>query len=175
MRRFVLLFLVLLTGLFLFSLLPWGQRWFVEPFTAGLAGFCTWLVRLVDADVSTWGAIIQSTRNGFAIEIRPGCNGVEAMIILASAILAYPSTWRHKAVGLSLGMVAIQALNVVRIISLFYLGQWSETLFQWFHLYIWQALLVLDALLVWLVWLRYAPGSVHTAAHRPMASGAGLG
>lgn len=157
MIRFVLLFLALLVGLFTLSLLPWGQRWFVEPFTAGLASVCTWLVALFDAQVTTWDNIIQSTRNGFAIEIMAGCNGVEAMIVLASAVLAFPSSWRHKLLGLGLGFVAIQTLNVVRIISLFYLGQWSLTAFQWFHLYIWQALLILDALLVWLIWLKYAP------------------
>lgn len=157
MRRFVLLFLVLLVGLFTLSLLPWGQRWFVDPFTAGLASVCTWLVAFFDAEVVTYGKVIQSTRNGFAIEIMAGCNGVEAMIVLASAVLAFPSSWKHKLLGLGLGFVAIQSLNVVRIISLFYLGQWSLTAFQWFHLYIWQALLILDALLVWLIWLRYAP------------------
>jgi hypothetical protein len=29
--------------------------------------------------------------------------------------------------------------------------------FDWFHLYLWQALIVLDALVVFLVWLRYLP------------------
>ena len=52
---------------------------------------------------------------------------------------------------------AIQSLNIVRIISLFYMGQWSQVMFDWFHLYLWQALIVLDALAVWLIWLRYLP------------------
>jgi len=45
----------------------------------------------------------------------------------------------------------------VRIISLFYLGQWDRTWFDWFHLYLWQALIVLDALVVFLLWLRWLP------------------
>ncbi len=175
MQRFVLIFLALLVGLFTFSQLPWGQRWFVEPFTTGLASFCTALVALFDAEVATYGKVIQSTRNGFAIEIMAGCNGVEAMIVLASAVLAFPSTWRHKLVGIGLGFVAIQALNVVRIISLFYLGQWSLTAFQWFHLYIWQALLILEALLFWLIWLKYAPRPAGTGPEKAMASAASLG
>ena len=41
------------------------------------------------------------------------------------------------------------------IISLFYLGQWNMTAFvQWAHLYIWQALIMLDVLIVWLIWVR---------------------
>ncbi|MEZ5472895.1 MAG: hypothetical protein R3E90_14080 [Marinicella sp.] len=55
------------------------------------------------------------------------------------------------------GFIAIQALNAVRIISLFYLLQWDKNWFDWFHLYLWQALIILDALVVWLIWLRYLP------------------
>ena len=58
-----------------------------------------------------------------------------------------------------IGFFAIQLLNLVRIISLFYLGQWNQTAFDWFHLYLWQALIILDALVVWLIWLRTLPGS----------------
>ena len=53
-------------------------------------------------------------------------------------------------------------MNLLRIISLFYLGQWSETLFDWAHLYIWQALIMLDALIVFLVWIRYLPKIANT-------------
>ena len=43
------------------------------------------------------------------------------------------------------------------IVSLFYLGQWNQVAFEWFHLYLWQALIILDALVVWLIWLRTLP------------------
>ena len=41
--------------------------------------------------------------------------------------------------------------------SLFYLGQWNQVAFEWFHLYLWQALIILDAMVVWLIWLRKMP------------------
>ena len=52
--------------------------------------------------------------------------------------------------GLAAGIVAVQGLNVVRVISLFYLGQWNMQVFEWAHLYVWQALIMLDVLVVWL-------------------------
>jgi len=55
------------------------------------------------------------------------------------------------------GFFAIQFLNLVRIVTLFYLGQWNQVAFEWFHLYLWQALIIMDALVVWLVWLRTLP------------------
>ncbi len=51
----------------------------------------------------------------------------------------------------------MELLNIVRIISLFYLGQWNQDVFEWAHLYIWQALIMLDVLIVFLLWLRLLP------------------
>lgn len=157
MLRFILLFLLILVALFVAELLQPVERYVILPFTAVLADICAWLIHLFDADAIARGKVIQSVTNGFAISIERGCNGVEAVIILIAAICAFPAPWKHKLAGLGIGFVAIQALNLVRIISLFYLGQWNRVWFDWFHLYLWQALIVLDALVVFLIWLRYLP------------------
>ena len=95
--------------------------------------------------------------NGFAVSIEAGCNGVEATLVLLAAMLAFPAPWRHKVVGLVIGVVAVQLLNILRVISLFYLGQWNYDVFEWAHLYVWQALIMLDVLVVWLIWVRRVP------------------
>ncbi|HPE61213.1 MAG TPA: hypothetical protein PLB10_12830 [Thiolinea sp.] len=59
--------------------------------------------------------------------------------------------------GLLVGFIAIQAMNLIRIISLFYLLQWSEQWFEWFHLYVWQALIFMDVLIVFVLWIRWLP------------------
>jgi exosortase/archaeosortase family protein len=61
--------------------------------------------------------------------------------------------------GILVGLCAVQALNVVRVVTLFYLGQWSPKAFEWAHLYVWQALIMLDVLVVWLIWIRTLPRS----------------
>jgi exosortase H (IPTLxxWG-CTERM-specific) len=155
MLRFAILFLVLLCGLFALEILQPVERYFIVPFTAGLAKVSSWLIGMFDTDAISYGNVIQSASNGFAVAIERGCNGVEALIILFAAIFAFPAPWKHRLIGFSIGFVAIQALNLVRIISLFYLGQWSKVWFDWFHLYLWQALIILDALVVWLLWLRW--------------------
>jgi exosortase H (IPTLxxWG-CTERM-specific) len=158
MTRFILLFLVLLAALFVAELTRPVDVHVIEPFTSLVARVSQALVASVDADVIAQGKILRSTRaGGFAISIERGCNGVEAVIIVIAAMLAFPAPWKHKLVGIVLGFFAIQGLNLVRIVSLFYLGQWNRTWFDWFHLYLWQALIVLDALVVFLVWLRYLP------------------
>jgi exosortase H (IPTLxxWG-CTERM-specific) len=157
MLRFIVLFLIYLFALFALELVQPVDEHVILPFTAGIAKVSVWLVSLFDSHAIAIGKELHSTTNGFAISIERGCNGVEAVIILVSAMLAFPAPWKHRLVGIGLGFVAIQALNLVRIISLFYLGQWNRTWFDWFHLYLWQALIVLDALVAFLIWLRYLP------------------
>ena len=157
MIRFVVLFLVILVSLFLLEIYEPVRQAVVLPFTGFLATVSSWIVQLFDPNVHAYGDIIQDTKTLVAIQIAPGCNGVEAMIILLAAIVAFPSSIWYKIKGLFFGFLAIQSLNLVRIISLFYLLQWNQTWFEWFHLYLWQALIILDALIVWLIWLRYLP------------------
>ncbi len=66
---------------------------------------------------------------------------------------------KQKLIGVSLGFVAIQVLNVGRVISLFYLGKWDKDLFDFAHYYLWQALIILDAFVVFLIWLSKLPDS----------------
>ena len=157
MLRFILQFLGILGVLFYAELLHPVDEYVILPFTAAIAKVSVWLVGMFDPHAIAYGKILQSTSNNFAISIERGCNGVEAVIILVSAMLAFPASWKHKLAGIGIGFVAIQLLNLVRIISLFYLGQWNRVWFDWFHLYLWQALIVLDALVVFLLWLRWLP------------------
>ena len=159
MLRFFILFVVLLAVLFGLELTPWVQDWFVIPWTNALARISTWIVTLFDGDVVATGKVMRSNSNGFAVSIEAGCNGVEATLVLLAAMLAFPAPWKHKAVGLVIGILAVQLLNILRVISLFYLGQWNYDVFEWAHLYVWQALIMLDVLIVWLVWVRTLPRS----------------
>lgn len=159
MVRFFIVFVVLLVSLFTIEVLQPVQQHVILPFTSGLAWISVNLIELFDSGVASAGKVIRDLESGFAVSIEPGCNGVEALIILFAAMFAFPAPLKNKLIGFAIGFVAIQALNLVRIISLFYLGQWNMTWFEWFHLYLWQALIILDALVVWLIWLRKLPRS----------------
>src|SRR5436309_728130 len=125
MIRFFLLFLVMQAAFFGAELTPWVQEYFVMPWTNELASISAFLVTLFDPNVAALGKVLRSTTNGFAVSIEAGCNGVEATIVLLAAILAFPAPWKNKLTGLVVGTIAVQGLNIVRVISLFYLGQWN--------------------------------------------------
>lgn len=157
MIRFFVLFTVLLVGLFTLEILQPVEKLVILPFTSFIADASAWILQFFDDNVRAIANIIQDRQSGFGVRIERGCNGVEAVIILFAAIFAFPAPFKNKIIGFVIGFFAIQLLNMVRIVSLFYLGQWNQVAFEWFHLYLWQALIILDALVVWLVWLRTLP------------------
>ena len=167
MIRFFILFLVIQAVLFGGELTAPAQQYFVIPWTNLLASASAALVKGFDPNVLVTGKVLQSTTNGFAVSIEAGCNGVEATIVLIAAMLSFPAPWKNKLIGLAVGILAVQGLNVVRIISLFYLGQWDYEVFEFAHLYVWQALIMLDVLIVWLLWVRTLPKSPSSGPRTP--------
>jgi exosortase H (IPTLxxWG-CTERM-specific) len=154
MARFFLTFLALQLSLFGINMLGVVQQHVVLPWTMLLARMCAGLVTWFDSSAAAAGKVLWNTVTGFGVSIEPGCNGIEACIVLFAAVVAFPSSWRHKLIGLAAGFVAVQGLNMVRVISLFYLGQWNTQVFNFAHEYLWQALIMLDVLIVWLLWVR---------------------
>jgi len=159
--RFSVLFACLLLGLFTVELLEPVQVAFIQPFTGWLADVSAAIMMPLDSEVVANGRVIRHTQTGFAVSIEAGCNGVEAAIVLIAGILAFPARPGQKLLGILAGLLAIQVMNILRIVSLFYLGQWNLDLFTWTHLYLWPVLIMLDVLVVFLLYLRHLAAPAH--------------
>lgn len=154
MLRFSGLFLILLLVFFGIGMTNVVYDSIVMPFTSAIASLSAAILTTFDADVSAVSNILKS-KSGFSVSIESGCNGVEATMILCAAVLAFPASIIQKLVAIIAGFVTIQIFNMMRIVSLFYLGQWNMEVFDWAHLYLWPSLIVVDVIVVFLVWLRY--------------------
>lgn len=154
MPSFIFLFVGVLAVLFGVELLQPVQEKIVLPWTAFLAAMSANLMSIWDSGVMHQGRIIHSATADFGVSIEAGCNGIEAVLMLVAAIVAFPSSLKLKLAGILAGSLAIQAVNILRIVTLYYLGQWNEQVFEFAHLYLWQALIMLDVLVVWLIWIR---------------------
>jgi exosortase family protein XrtM len=97
------------------------------------------------------------------LSVRNACEGIETMLLLASAILAYRASWRDKAWGVMLGTLLVYALNQLRIVSLFYAFRHDRAFFEALHGYVAPVILILLAGVYFLWWLsRYS-----TVPHGP--------
>lgn len=153
MTRFALTFLAVMAVLFGVELLEPVQQSLVRPWTGLVARTSAMVMEAFDADVVSQGNVLASRSTDLRLTIEAGCNGVEAMLILVAAVVAFPAPWGLRLAGIAAGCVAIQAANLLRIVSLFYLARWNGAWFEFAHLYVWQALIMLDVLVVWLLWV----------------------
>lgn len=135
----------------------WGalQNGLLGPWCEIAAYLSAKLLHLFSSPVIQSGAVLSDPQSGKAIMVSWGCSGADATFILISAIVIYPSCWRAKLLGLITGFVAVQGLNVIRIVTLYQLNIYSEQLFGFAHAYLWQGLLMLDVLVFLLLWLRW--------------------
>jgi len=100
---------------------------------------------------------IASSTSPFAIAIRRGCDAVEPTWLLCAAILAFPGPWLRKLIGMGVGIVILQLLNLVRIVTLYLIGaRCSHSVFDSMHLEIWPAAFIVVAIALFIGWKGWA-------------------
>jgi len=148
--RFIILFvLFILAGNFSLEI-PVVDTGLIAPWTRANASAAASLTRLFGMDAVADGTTLSS--QSVSLGIKKGCNGVEALIILGSAILAYPASWSRRMLGLLLGAVGIFGFNILRIVNLLVVAVHFPAELDLFHIFIWQTLIVLIAFGIFILW-----------------------
>jgi len=142
--------------------IPALSRVTVEPFTRGLTSASAAVLNMLGQQVLTAGTIIRG--GGFGVDIKNGCNAVEAVAFLAAAVLAFEAPLKLRIVGAIAGSIILEVLNVIRIVTLYLLGRYHRNLFDMFHLAVWQSVMFGAAVLIFLIWTSRA--TRHAVANR---------
>ncbi len=148
--RFLIVFAVLLIAFYAVITIDAVDRRVVLPFTAALARVSGAALNLIGEKVLVTGTVISGTR--FAVDIRGGCNGLEAVVFVCAAMLAFHAPLRKRILGALAAAVILEALNVIRIDSLYLLGVYHRNVFDMFHLAVWQTLMFGAAVFLFLIW-----------------------
>ena len=107
---------------------------------------------LAGAEVVVKGAMVSI--NGFGLEIIDECTAVFSSIVYCSCVLAYPTTLKNKGLGIAFGVPSLYAINVLRLIVLALVGSAYPGMFEFVHVYLWQASFIIFVVVVFLLWLR---------------------
>jgi exosortase H (IPTLxxWG-CTERM-specific) len=152
MPRFLTIYTLL--ALMGFAVLGWESTMpAIDYFCLILAKISGNFIQFFDNTIVLKGAIIRHGDKGFALQVTSECSGLPATWLLIAAILAFKSDWKNKLIGIGLGIVILQTINIIRIISLVYMGYWIPNFFNTIHEYIWPALLHLSIILIFGLWL----------------------
>jgi exosortase H (IPTLxxWG-CTERM-specific) len=162
MGRFAAIFGISLTVLYGLLLAPFAEP-AINSFTRSLVTVSAALIRVCGGQAVATGDLMRSPFNNFSIEMAYGCNGAHVTILLWAAVLAFPATWIQKAKGLLAGTLAIHIVNLLRFISLFYVGMYNRAWFDFAHLYLWESLMMIDTLVIFWTWAHLVRKSGLTA------------
>lgn len=164
--RFLLFFSLYLVVGFVVALAP-----FAQPAVLGLNRLVTaasaFLIRLCGGHAAANGDLLMGAGGGNVLRLANGCNGLHVTILLCAAVAAFPASPLRKMKGLAAGMALIHAVNLIRVISLFYLAPHGGVWFDLAHLYVWESLIVLGALAFFWRWAGDAYDSYACRAARP--------
>lgn len=162
--QFLAVFSLLLGGFYAVVLLPACDRVFYQCLCLNARAANAILQGLGQA-TSVSEVTIRSAQ--YAVAIRRGCDAIEPAWFFCAAVLAFPGRWRRKPAGLAVGVIAILALNLVRIVSLYFIGLHLRWLFPTAHLELWPAVFILAALGLWIAWIRWSREDDRPPAHAP--------
>jgi exosortase H (IPTLxxWG-CTERM-specific) len=149
---FIVLFAVLALGGLAVLTIPVVDKGFTQPFTHGLVVICAFLMRLFGGHIRSEGMVLAFMDGPGAVYVSSGCNAVEVCLLFAAAVLAFPAPIKARLAGAVTGILVIQGLNLLRIISLLILARFAQKAFDFFHMYVWDAFIMLDGVLLFLGW-----------------------
>lgn len=104
----------------------------------------------LQASINSSGVSISN----FALEIVRQCTGLFEVITLIAAVSAYPASLMNKMKGLAIGIPLIYIFNIVRLISLAYVGIFSFSLLEIIHDYVLQITFFSFVVFIWFFWIN---------------------
>lgn len=85
------------------------------------------------------------------------CGAIEIMAIFFAAVIAFPTLWRKKLLGVIVGIPLMYFVNIFRLSFLAVVGALNAggKWFEFLHYYVWQAIYIVFVVAVWLVWIEF--------------------
>jgi len=115
-----------------------------------LAVISSGILNLFGQHTDVVGTTVQS--GVFGITVVTACTGLFITGLFLIAVMAFPTHWRSKAIGAGIGIGGIFIVNIVRLVSLYFIGVHWPGFLDAAHQLIWQSLLIVIAVALWLLW-----------------------
>ena len=152
-------------GLYLLSILAYNASY---AFTRDVLIYhlqvrpAAWLLQLTLPGKSISCTTSSILATDLQLDILRGCDGVEAWLLLVTALAVFPMAVARRLRSIAYGTLLIFGLNLVRIVTLFHLVMKRPEWFEVAHGLVWQSIMVLAAVLFVLV--QFSPEEPSPAA-----------
>ena len=152
--QFLLLFVLSLVAFYSIYGLSAFQQYVVLPATNIQVRLSSWILNILGQNTSIDQGVIYA--NEVALNVKAGCDGIEPTAFFIIGVLLVPLSWRTKLVGLSVGIVVLQLLNLIRIVGLFFAQAYWPSSFDILHLHGGFTLFFVLTIIIWMIWANWA-------------------
>jgi exosortase/archaeosortase family protein len=155
-KRFALVYLVLM-GAFFFIIGYTPLQKIIDvngAYTRGVVLVTAKILGILSMPCVVHNSVLQLP--AISLDVKFGCNGLEAVMIYSVAVIAFPSTWKKRFLGILAGFAVLQIINVFRIAGLAYAGIHFRGLFEYIHIYVAQGMMIAVSLGLFFIYIRYA-------------------
>jgi archaeosortase B (VPXXXP-CTERM-specific) len=150
--KFFILFVIYTAAFFgLYILVTVYSKGTIDALNAFTARSIQITASLIGLEAST--ASTSLTVKGFSIKVIVECTGLFAAFVLLACVLAYPTSFAKKIIGMSAGIIVIYFLNIIRMLFLIFIGIWAPKYFDFVHVYLWEGVFIIVVVLLWMIWL----------------------
>ncbi len=93
----------------------------------------------------------------FSYWVVPECGAIEVMAIFLAAVIAFPTPWWKRMLGVFAGLPILYLINIFRLACLAIIGALNASgkWFKFAHEYVWQSVYVVFVVAVWLAWVEF--------------------
>jgi exosortase family protein XrtF len=130
-----------------------------DPLTNIVTANTAWVLKTCGQPVTTMDHVTKPTtlvllEQRAILAVYEGCNGLNAIIIFVSFLLAFGPISKPLAWFLPIGVLIIHLTNLGRITLLFFVTEYMPDYLYFAHKFFFTAILYLVIFLLWLVWVN---------------------
>lgn len=152
--KFLSVFALSLIAFYSLYGLPAVQQYVVIPATNIQVHLSSWILNILGQDTRIDQGVIYAS--GVALNVKAGCDGIEPTAFFIIGVLLVPLSWRSKLVGLAVGIIVLQLLNLIRIVGLFFAKVYWPSSFDVLHLHGGFTLFFVLTIIIWMIWANWA-------------------
>ncbi len=134
-----------------------GLQRLLEPVNLGLARATERLIQHLDMPVDRQGAMLTHP-DGFRYRITTACSGLRPAVLIAVTLLMVPATWIWRLAGVCTALLGIEALNLGRLVHLYWVGVVDPDAFFMAHRVTWNIVAIAAIVGFLAAWLYLSQG-----------------
>lgn len=155
-RRVTRFFLLLIVFFFIGQILHFFSRSFTTPLLVHTltASVCSIIINTLTPGENTHSREALIGSESHAIDISEGCEGIEGILLLTAAILAFYAGIKEKILGIVAGSVILYISNLIRITGLYYIFKYKPVLFDVMHIFAGQTFIIFVGIIFFILWIN---------------------